>query len=379
MTKQYDELEVAKELARIRTNMILDQPFFGTLACRLKLKIDPTCDTAWTDGTHLAVNPAWFMPLKTGQKMGLVCHEVMHVANGHVWRRGARDHRKFNLACDFAIDPIIKESGLELPDIGDGTEGHINPAWSGKSAEEIYQLLPPPDPNKKGGGKGPGDISDLDVRDAPRETASADQGEWQVAVLQAAMAARQMGKLPGSLQRLVDEIKQPKVSWKDILRRFIQETARADYNWESPDPDYAHVRLYMPVQRSEQMPPVVVAIDTSGSISAEELQAFASEVGAVKCEARPEKLHVVYWDSKIQGIDEFEAEDVFVPNPRGGGGSTALPQVTGWIEDEDIQPACLIVLTDMCITFPEETDYPTLFVSNTDVVGPFGETIRIEV
>ena len=128
MAKQRDKM------TRARTILMLDQPFFGSLVLRLKMVEDPHVSTACTDGRQVRYNPHWFNEVLTdNQRVGVLAHEVLHLSNGHLWRVGDRDFRKFNIAGDYAINPIVIEAGMKLP------EGLLNdPAYKNMSAEEIY-------------------------------------------------------------------------------------------------------------------------------------------------------------------------------------------------------------------------------------------------
>ena len=362
--------QVLNAAAQARTDLILDHPFFGALACRLIAEVSEKVPTAAVDGRKIYLNPDWFMSLSRAEQLGLYCHEVLHPAFGHNWRRNARDPGKWNLACDFAINPIIVDAGVTMP-----KGSCLNKDWAGKSAEEIFKLLPDQPQGKGGIGN---DVDDLDVIDGDAQEASAQEAEWKVAVTQAAMAAKAAGKLPGQLQRLVDQITKPKVDWRDVLRRFVSNTAKNDSTMSRPNRRYLPHGLYLPSLQSEQMPPIVVAIDTSGSISAADLNAFASEIEGIRSDVRPEKLTALYWDTRVAGVDEFLPDDIFVPNPRGGGG-TNVGCVTKWIAESGEDPTCLIVLTDLMTPFPDEPEYPVLFVSTSGGEAPWGETVRIEV
>lgn len=363
--------KATQAIIRARTNLVMMEPFFGTLAIRLKLKADPSCQTAWTEGTHIGFNPTWINTLTPHEVRGLICHEVLHVSNGHPWRRGHRDHddpmhKKWNHACDHAINPIIKEAKHELP-----PGGLFDKQFAGLSAEAIYNKLP----DIPSGG-----LPTDEVRDAPNpEEHAQQQAEWQVAVRQAAQVAKMRGRLPASLERLVEELTRPKIDWKSELRRFVQQAARNDYTWRRPNSRYVHAGLYLPSLYSEEMPPMVVAVDTSGSIGQEELRTFASEITAIAQECRPSHIHVLYIDAKVQKVDEFETGDVIEIKPKGGGGTDFRPAFD-WIAENQVEAACLIYLTDMYGDFPPEApDYPVLWVSTSDHHAPFGETLRLEI
>ena len=138
--------DVIEKIVQARSNLILDEPFFGALALRLELRPDPTCETFWTDGKSLGFNPEYVRGLSLAEVQGVICHEVMHNACGHPWRRGDRDPEKWNEATDYAINPIVMDDGMTLP-----PDGLFDPGFRGMAGEQIYPLLP--DPDKDGRGK----------------------------------------------------------------------------------------------------------------------------------------------------------------------------------------------------------------------------------
>lgn len=395
-----------RKVIQARSNLVLDECFFGSLALRLKLVVDPTCKTFWTDGQRMGFNPEYAANLSLAEVTGIICHEVMHIANGHPWRRDGRDKKQWNLAADFAIDPVIIAAKMRLPD-----GGHIDPSLDGLSAEQIYgrQQQPPPQQSPQGqdgGGEGEPETKETDaaekpeeqekgredeqgeeedqdfgcgeVRDCTDEDAATQEAEWQVATLQAAQAAKAQGKLPAGIERLVDEIRRPKIDWKAALRRFVQTCAKADYSWKQPNRRYIASGIYLPALRSEQMPPIVIYWDTSGSRDNEEARAeCAAEVISVIEEVKPEKVYVIYGDTEFQHVDEFEPGDPIEFHPKGGGG-TDFTWILKWIEENGIEPACLIGITDGYGIWPkQEPEFPTLWAMTTDVKALFGETLKI--
>lgn len=358
------------------TNLILDQPFFGALAIRLRLVADPAiAPTAATDGKILAYNPEFIDTLDIGQTVGLVAHEVLHCANGHIWRRDGREASTWAKACDYAINGVIQKAGLYLP-----ANVLLDARFDGQSAEQIYSTLKEEsqdDPN--GGGPGeqdsPGWGEMLDG--SGEEDAEQQQAEWKVATLQAAQSAKAQGNLPGGLDRLLDEIKHPAVDWRSALRRFVQQTASADYSWAMPSARYLAGGLYLPSLRSEQMKPLVVAVDTSGSVSESELQSFAAEIQGIMDDCQPEHVTVIYCDYKVQGVEQFDMGDVITLTPKGGGG-TAFEPVFAEVATRGIDPACLIYMTDMDGIMPTEApDYPVLWLNTGQRrrTATFGEVL----
>jgi predicted metal-dependent peptidase len=328
--------------------------------------------------------------------------------------------------CDFAINPLLRECGMELPPEGLAVEDDPYP---GKSSEEIYALLPeseeggcgpkgrkgkrggcvmggggtpgPADPDEKpepgeraadrnettNDGERPdpneGDFGPGAVRDAPGTQAerAESQAEMQGIIIAAAQAAQGRGSLPAGLARLVQEALRPKIDWKARMRRFVQQaTTRDDYSWRHPNPRYTHLGVYLPALHGEACPPVAVAVDTSGSISDPTMKEFLSEVAGIHEEARPEKLHLIFADAAIAREEEYGPEDILDPHPAGGGGTSFIDPVRR-LTAYDTLPSCLIYLTDGDGTYPDPKDVPPipiLWVMTTDRVAPFGETIRLE-
>lgn len=355
-----------------RRNLVLDHPFFGVLSLKLEVIEDGSVKTLCTDGRKLKFNPDYVESLSSHELVGAMAHEVLHCANGHTWRRGHRDAKVWNHACDYAINPIVLDAGMVLPKgVLDGSP------YKGMPAEEIYERI---SQQSGQGGEGEGQQADGcgEVVDCGVDQLPEIQAEWLAAVLNAARQASAMGRLPAGMERVVEEIKNPPQDWRAILRRFVQANARNDYSWQSPNPRYLHAGLFLPALRSETMPPLVVAVDTSGSIDEVILGQFRDEIEAIVGEMTPEKLHVVYCDNQVQKVEVFEAGEPVTMNPAGFGGTDFRP-VFDWVENEGLQPACLVYLTDMCGSFPlGAPDYPVLW---GDTLGygcaPFGETVRI--
>jgi predicted metal-dependent peptidase len=376
-------------LTRARIGLILDQPFFGSLALRLKLQEYAAIETMATDGHNIRYNPSFVEKQKPEHLKTIVAHEVMHCASGHHARRDARDPKQWNIACDYAINPILKESGFSIPD-----GALISSQYNNMSAEEIYTVRKN-DPNQKGGdgqGDGEGDqnqdpgkmgaVEDPQGEDSksptPAELKQAEQ-DWKVAAKQAATQAKAAGKLPGSLSRFVDEILRPKIDWRAILQVFVQPTGKNDYTMNPPNRRYIHLGLYMPSLKSNEMPPIVIGIDTSGSISAENLNCFRAEIQSIMDNC-PTTIDCFYCDTKITGHDIFTQDNpVVFKNCRGGGGTDFRP-VFKEIEKQGLRPECLIYLTDLEGSFPDHApDYPVLWINTYNhETAPFGTTVFME-
>ncbi|KAB1442191.1 DUF2201 family putative metallopeptidase [Pseudodesulfovibrio senegalensis] len=431
---------VRKKLLKARTGLLLEHPFFGSLCLRMNPVPDPKCATAWTDGRTLAYNPAYVAGLSEAQVKGLMAHTVMHPACQHHVRRRERDAHHWNMACDHAINWVLLDAGIILP-----PGYLDNPAYHGRSADDIYADLhshggeesrpsltegegeaqgeldwdgpvgnmgehdDPGDDSDSGTGEAGGDgdtpqgASDGEtaesgseqhgdpggsgeVRDGQNdvEGGASDEGgtdeEWELAMAQAAQQARDMGDLPGSLERLIKEVLNPELDWQELLERFICDRARDDYSWTPPNKRFLHMNLILPSLSNRKLPEVVLAIDTSGSVTDAEMNQFGAEVSGI-LESFDTTVHVAYCDSTVTGSQSFGRNDLPLElTPEGGGGTDYRP-VFEWVEQEGLDPACLVYLTDMeCMHFPRcDPEYPVLWarVGGGGNTPPFGDMIDI--
>lgn len=367
-----------KKITSARVWMICEEPFFGTLALSLIPKEDATCDTAWTDGRHLGYNPTFIESLTYAELVGLVKHEVMHCANGHPWRKDGREHKRFNRACDLAINEYCGTlpKGALMPDADQ----------KGKSAEWIYARLPESPEDKGGQGSGtpqPGQGNPEpagEVRDAPTGT-DADgnpaptEGEWKQKTAEALQAAKMQGNLPGDLERLIEAALDKRIDVRSLLLRFMTERTRADYSWSTPNTRYISQGLYLPALHSISMGEVAIMVDTSGSVDAQSLSYARAIVEDVLAEANPIRMSVWYADAKVCHVARFEQGEPLVWEPKGGGGTDFCPALKA-IEDEGTAVAVLCI-TDLAGRFPDGCSLPVLWLATTSAVAPFGETIPL--
>lgn len=384
-----------KKMVKARANLVMTHPFFGTLALRLKMIADEKIETAGCDGVTLRYNPKFVDDLPLTKVQGLIAHEVMHPAFLHHTRRGNRDKDKWNEACDYSINGILTDAGFDLP-----SGKFNNKQYQNMTAEHIYTLLPDrPKDNKNGpnngngGGGGQGGANDPGgdggVDDSPnsqngggsQSQQNHEEAEWKVALAQAAHAAKQRGNLPGGIERLMEELLEAQLPWKDILRRFMTEKCNDDFSWRKGNRRFIAQGLYLPSRTSDDaMGEIVVVIDTSGSIGQKELNEFGNEIKGIVDDLKPTKTRVIYCDAAVAHVDEFGRDDPLEFAIHGGGGTDFRPPFK-WLDEQQITPRCLVYLTDGYGPFPErEAEFPTMWViNNHDVIPPHGEHLILDV
>lgn len=206
------------------------------------------------------------------------------------------------------------------------------------------------------------------------ESESELKAQWKAAV--ATVMQSSHDKMPGDMERMIQDVIDPAIDWTVLLRDFVEKTARNDYAWDIPDQTYLQRGIYVPGLISEELPEVIIAIDTSGSVSQRMLDHFAAEATALLT-AYNTTVRIIYCDSRVKKVEVFTSQDMPIKlKPEGGGGTSFIP-VFEYINKKGHTPACLIYFTDLYGNFPsKEPEYPTLWLSTTpEKIAPFGDTI----
>jgi predicted metal-dependent peptidase len=348
--------------------------------------------TAGTNGKAFFWNPDFVATLTADELLGVMAHEVMHMALKHSLRRYNRNPIVWNWACDYAINPIVTECGMTLP-----KGGLLDPNYKGMSADAIYNLLmkeqdkhgrdpdgekdSDPDKRGRGRGRGPGgkngpDTMHGDVMDpgemSPEERAKVERGVRQ-RVAQAAMVARMAGKLTGSLEAMVGAILNPTVPWPDLLRDYMTRVSKDDESWQRRNRRYTDVIL--PARWSQRMGEIVIIGDTSGSVTEEELNKVAAEVNAIAEGVRPELVRVVWADTEVKREETFEPGEPIKLHPLGRGG-TDMRVPLEHVERYDAQ--VVVLITDGHTPWPSaEPPYPLIVCCTTQTDVPIGSVVRV--
>ena len=362
-------------IQKARWQMIMDDPFFGTLALKLKLVLDKTgdiCKTAATNGKKLFYYAPFIEKLSPLERKGVVAHETMHPALNHHTRRGHRDPELWNIACDLAINPIIKKSGYILPN------PHLDdPEFHDMPAEEIYNKLVT---EKKYGRKDVqkwGRVLDADQYEPNPQSEAAEEAEWQIHVGQALEIAKQAGKMPGHIEKAFAEILKPMVPWTSLLWPFCNSIRNDDYSWSKPHRAYISEDEYFPSLRDESTGHIAFIADSSGSCDAY-YQQFISECAAIHTDIKPEKITLLHCDTRVCYEKELSPEDEFPMDDMQGGGGTRFAPAFEWLEENAPDVDVAVYLTDLeSHDFGEAPHFPVLWVSTTNRDAPFGTVSRI--
>lgn len=372
----------AKRMSQARMHLIQHFPFFGSLAMRLKLEPHLGIPVMGVDGVTCVYNPFWVVSEPFDYVVGVLAHECMHCALGHPYRREDRDYKRFNVACDYAINPLLIMSGLLLP-----PDGLNDPQYHGLSAEEIYHRLPTQLTANSGDGDpggATGSFSDGgrggDDRPAEQAEINRQLGEWEIALNQAIATAQAADQLdPLMREWLIKAGGRATVDWRTVLRDWLNECNPTGQSWTPPNRRFVHRGVYLPAATGRTMGELAILVDTSGSTWVEEIfQRFAAEIAGIVAEVQPEAVHVLYWDTQHRGYDRFEQGEALAFNARGGGG-TNFSRVWDWFADEGIEPVGCVAFSDLALSsFGQEPEYPVLWASVGRARAPFGTVIHLD-
>lgn len=384
-------MDLMKRLSKAKTSLILEHPFIGSVALNMPmtlmtpefeagLRASGRNPTACTNGKRVLYSADFIEPLTDEELKFLVAHECMHPMLEHNFRRQSRDPQKWNMAADYVINQLLVDEGIGKFIEGGCLNKALYDAGQGVS-EQIYTLLPDDNNGGGNGGSGIGGTGqDLEDGEGTAQDQAQQSAEWRVKVAQAAQAAKMMGKLSVGMARLVESILNPTVDWREVLQRFVVKHKTDERSFSRPNRRFLSQGLYMPSRSGDRMGPIAFLVDCSGSVNDEELAQMAAEVRMVHEDLRPEKLHVVYFDSAVTHYDCFLPDDTVGISFHGGGG-TDIRKAFDYLEDEGLADdlACVIALTDGYTPYPSDCTAPVIWAMTTDQTAPFGEHCRVRV
>jgi predicted metal-dependent peptidase len=394
-----------EKLTTARVGLLLKAPFFGNMATRMKL-IDASewCPTAATDGRNFFYNKDFVESLSTKKLEFLFGHEIGHCVFDHFGRAGSRDRQLCNIAQDYAINIILKDE--KIGDVIDEVKICLDPKYRGLAWEEIYDelykdaeeigmdelldqlgdLLDDHINEDTGGGGNDGEENGKDKKGKPvlsKEEKQKIKDEIKEAMIQSAAAAG-AGKTPAAIQRLIKDLTEPKMNWREILRMNIQSLVRNDYSFTRPSRKGWASGVVLPGLKNDETIDVAIAIDMSGSIGMEDATVFLTEIKGIMDQYEDYNVKIWCFDTEVYNYAEFSADagdGIETYEPKGGGGTEFM---VNWdfMKENGIEPKKLIMFTDGYPwgSWGDENYCDTLFVvkGNTTAEAPFGQTVIYE-
>lgn len=373
------------KITKAKTQIMIRQPFWASILLRRPLTITESVPTAAVSArAAIYVNPHFVNKLTVQQAVFLLCHEVGHVIMDHTTRRGSRDPERWNIAGDAVINDLLK-----IDQVGEFIEGGVDmPGSAKKSTDQVYNELPE---SPSGGGKGPGGIgSDIQPgqgdgtgNEPPMSESErkAQESQIKVELAQAAQAAKMQGKLSAAVADFVGDMLEVKTPWYDILERHMTARIRGDYSWARPNRRFISQGHYLPsTGKTPTLGELVIQVDVSGSISQKELAYYNGHMKRIVDLCAPEKVHVLYVDTRVVHHDEFAIGEEFSLSFRSGGGTYMVAGIK-YLEEKGISPEVFVCLTDgyFSSAADDEPHFPVVWCVSTSQQPAFGEFVQFEM
>jgi len=410
-------VEVYDRIVVARIGLLLRHPFFGNMATRLKiLAADDWLPTAAVDGRNLYYNTQFFNAMDNKEIEFVIAHEILHMVFDHLGRRGDRNPMLYNIAADYKVNNLLVRDRIgNKPSIVDCFQDF---QYDADTSEEIYdklfeeakergkelqELLDELD--KEGemldehlDGDGDGESEDgEEEKDSngnnvskkrpkySKEELKKIKDEIKENMLSAAQTAG-AGNVPAGVARMIKELTEPKMNWRELLRQQIQSTIKSDFTFSRPNRKGWQSGAILPGMNFDETIDVAIALDMSGSIGSEQAKDFLGEIKGIMEEYKDYNIKLWCFDTDVYNEQDFTAdggEDLLDYEIYGGGGTDFMVNWT-YMHDNDIQPKKFIMFTDGYAwdSWGEEDYCDTVFVihsnHNKNIQAPFGITAHYE-
>ena len=396
---------IEEKLTTARVGLLLKTPFFGNMATRMKMICaDDWCQTAATDGRNFFYNTKFIEKLSSKKLEFLFAHEIGHCVFDHFGRAGSRNRQLCNISQDYAINIILKDE--RIGEVIDEVNICLDPKYRGMAWEEIYDQLyekaekmPMQDLldqlgdlldehiNEDGAQGKNGEKKDGEGKKGPpsitKEEAQKIKDELKEAMIQSAAAAG-AGKTPAAIQRLIKDLTEPKMNWREVLRMNIQSIVRNDYSFTRPSRKGWQSGAILPGLVNDDTIDVAIGIDMSGSIGMEDATVFLSEIKGIMDQYTDFNIKVWCFDTEVYAYAEFtqdNSDELLSYEPKGGGG-TDFDANWKYMKENGIEPKKFVMFTDgyPYDSWGDENYCDTLFIvkGNTTAQAPFGQTVIYE-
>ncbi len=378
-----------EKIARAKSRLMLEHPYFGTVASALKLQQSDNVESFLSNGIQLQFNKEYFQEASLEEVEFALANGAMHTVLRHQSRAGERHGKLWQLATDYTINAMLVKNGLQLPD-----RANYQQRFEGMYAEEVYALLrselddntftddsteiKETNDNKNEHSAETSETPDShhtqkrDIQDNNSSEAEMDEEYYE----QLFQKLKRQGDLPKDLKFVVPHYFSHQIDWRELLYRHIASYAKSTYAFMPPNMKYLYRGIYLPSLSSDLLR-IVIAIDTSGSIDEKLLALFLSEVTSIMQNYPNYEIDLVTADAKVQQHHTFLPSEPLSYELKGGGGTDFRP-LFEYVERHISYPTLLLYFTDGQGRFPETASlYDVIWVMPHKGNVPFGEVISL--
>ena len=375
-----------QKLSKAKAKLLVDYPYFGTIASKLELVVNDDIQAFKSDGKKLQYSQTFLEDSTLGELEFVLANGAMHSVLAHDNRQNNRSGWLWQMATDMAINDMLVENGLDMPY---GTQYRVR--FKGMYAEEIYAELKDDilreEDNLEYEADDAGDVESKNDDNQTEQEKSQTAEQIQEEILQEQLLAEeaislltseyQKGELPQTIDRFFKLDFIGKIDWKDELKSAIDRFHKDDYTLLPPNKKFLHMGIYLPSNVSQTFR-LVIAVDSSGSIDETLLNQFLSEVNFLMSLIQNYQIELLVCDEKIQSHKTFYSGDSLECSVKGSMGTDFRP-VFEFIENEFDDVKLLLYFTDLKGVFPDSRpNYEVKWIVPKEVDVPFGEMILLE-
>jgi predicted metal-dependent peptidase len=363
-------------MADARTRFLTRNAFLGVVTLGLPLTENLTVRSLTSDGRALYYNPYFVRDSPRPLVEAHLFHTVLHWALGHAWRGAGRDPRKWQRAADLSLVPLFLRSGYDYRGV---LPLQAPPEIArGRSAEEIYAVLPEPDEPTTDARSPTAEVAEC--WQEPLGGAGHDRqlrDRWRERLVQAAQSMEYVGGATDFSEEVLQSLDAPRLDWRARLTLFLRRSYAQDFAWIPPNRRYLSRGFLLPGSRGRSFGDLVLAVDTSGSIDPAVAERFLTEVRTigqlVGTSGRPILIQA---DDAVRDVRVLEPG---LPVPlaiRGRGGTDFRPVFEYLQRATAVTPSGLIYLTDGNGPFPDAAPpFPVLWVMPVSAAVPWGDLL----
>ena len=367
-------------LKQAKSKLLLNYPFFGSLATTLKFDQNDDIQAFLSDGDVLEYNDEYIEDLDSDELEFVLSNAAMHQVLKHQKRSNGRYKWLWQLSLDYSINSMLVQNGLEAP-LGVSYDQRFDNLY----AEEIYEILKDEiknedydDDQSNETGYNEQNKSTKKQQNQPKQDKTDEKIESEfIEQLINDAIEKAKEKLPDGIDRLIDQKYLGKIDWRELLRDYINSFYKDDYTIMPPSKKLLYAGIYLPSSSSSKLK-IAIAIDSSGSIDNELLELFLSEVELILESFDNFEIEFIVCDYKIRSHKTYYKGDALDYELKGGA-QTSFKPVFEHLENKDDEYDVLLYFTDLEGEFPQTTpQIKTLWVTQSDITPEFGEVIIID-
>jgi len=395
-----------QKITKAKAKLMLEQPYFGTVASALPLEKNNDILTFTSDGVKMHYNSEYLDRLSLEEVEFVMANGAMHTVLKHHERLGDRTKWLWQTATDYVVNAMLVKNGMHLPEYA-----YFEEKFDGMYVEEVYEMLRAemmdnsdhsmeqeteqitdsdetgvenlhmqkehtPDNNAEDTEEEQNADDNEEVLNTPEK--KEEQEEMKERLEQIFQKFKRQGNLPKDLELVIPEYFSHKVDWREFLYGYIATHAKTSYTFTPPNMKFLYRGIYLPSMSSDLLH-VIVAVDTSGSVDEALLSTFLGEVSAMMQQYPNYEIDLITADAKVQSHKTFLPGEPLDYEISGGGGTDFRP-VFEYIDQQIDYPTLLLYFTDGDGIFPKDVPmYDVLWVMPQEVDVPFGEALLLDL